>query len=66
MAVFQVVMPCSLLIITVTMKLESIKSQKTATAMKPQITPERNIYKYWYVILFLPHLLTYSMEQSPS
>lgn len=35
MAVFQVVMPYSLLVRTVTTKLEGIKSQKTATAMKP-------------------------------
>jgi hypothetical protein len=56
MAVFQVMMPCSLLVRTVTTKLESIKSQKTATVVKPQITPQRNICKYWYVILFLPYM----------
>jgi len=35
MAVFQVVMPYSLLVRTVTTKLKGIKSQNTTTAMKP-------------------------------
>ena len=56
MAVFQVVMPCSLLVRTVTTKLESIKSQKTTIAKKPQITPQINTYKFRYVVLFLPYM----------